>query len=61
MLKGIGVKNIKSGAEFILKDKRHMRRFLILTSGKCPRTYTDLIGRKAPYKETYKFKYIKGE
>ena len=58
MLKGIGVKNIKSGAEFILKDKKHMRIFLILTYGKCPKTYTNLIGRKTPYKETYKFKYI---
>lgn len=58
MLKGIGVKNIKSGAEFILKDKRHMRRFLILTYGKCPKTYTDLIGRTAPYKDKYLFRYL---
>lgn len=58
MLKGIGVKNVKSGAEFILKDKKHMRRFLILTYGKCPKTYTDLIGRKVPYKEKYLFKYL---
>lgn len=58
MLKGIGVKNVKSGAEFILKDKKHMRRFLILTYGKCPKTYADLIGRKTPYKEKYLFKYL---
>lgn len=58
MLKAIGVKNIKSGAEFILKDKKHMKRFLILTYGKCPKTYTDLIGRKAPYKDKYLFKYL---
>lgn len=58
MLRAIGVKNIKSGAEFILKDKKHMRRFLILTYGKCPKTYIDLIGRKAPYKDKYLFKYL---
>ena len=58
MPREIGVKNIKSGAEFILKDKKHMRRFLILTYGKCPKTYTDLIGRKTPYKEKYLFRYL---
>ena len=58
MLREIGVKNIKSGAEFILKDKRHMRRFLILTYGKYPKTYTDLIGRKTPYKGKYLFRYL---
>lgn len=58
MLRAIGVKNIKSGAEFILKDKKHMRRFLILTYGKCPKTYIYLIGRKAPYKDKYLFKYL---
>lgn len=58
MLREIGVKNIKSGAEFILKDKKHMRRFLILTYGECPKTYTYLIDRKAPYKDKYLFRYL---
>ena len=61
MSRGIRVKNVKSDAEFILKDKNHMKRFLILTYGICPKTYTDLIGRKIPYKETYKFEYIRKE
>lgn len=58
MSKAIGVKNIKSGAEFIFKDKKHMRRFLILTYGECPKMYTDLIGRKVPYKDKYLFRYL---
>ena len=58
MSRVIIVKNIESGAEFILKDEKHMRRFLILTYGKCPETYTDLIDSKVPYKDKYLFRHL---